>query len=383
MRSRVQLVRVMRYPMIRRIGFFWYTKLMCMTGNRGFTLVELIIVSSVIAILAAVGIIAFGPFSEKRNDDQRSLEMHRFAQKLEEFRNQKGAYVCGDDCIKMPSNDYYTIDCSNVGAYIHGNETNGTEVNGFLNGGDCCNLSDPSFASANLGTTNHQVGGFPAPTSTADDLSWGLFKWGYLTTPASHDPVEANRNSKMYTYCYGSPINGRKSFALFARLERSDADVTDGGITDEWYEILSDGYPRNGWWPGYTPSAVCGDGSIIAPEECDDGNTVSNDGCNSLCHREYCGDGIEQVGLNETCDPPGELQPPYNRTCRVSCTYCGDSTMQPSDGEQCDDGNNNNGDSCKNTCIPPLMLCDYDGICEPPVETEINCPDDCLTATPP
>ncbi|WP_437295391.1 DUF4215 domain-containing protein [Sorangium sp. So ce426] len=31
---------------------------------------------------------------------------------------------------------------------------------------------------------------------------------------------------------------------------------------------------------------VCGDGIEAGPEECDDGNTTSGDGCSSTCHVE-------------------------------------------------------------------------------------------------
>jgi cysteine-rich repeat protein len=62
--------------------------------------------------------------------------------------------------------------------------------------------------------------------------------------------------------------------------------------------------------------AVCGDGILDVGEECDDGNTVSGDGCSSVCVIEFCGDGIVQAGL----------------------------------GEQCDDGNTIAGDGCSPTC---------------------------------
>lgn len=44
----------------------------------------------------------------------------------------------------------------------------------------------------------------------------------------------------------------------------------------------------------------CGDGVIEGPEECEDGNTDSNDGCSSTCMTEICGDGIVQT--SEECD---------------------------------------------------------------------------------
>ncbi len=58
----------------------------------------------------------------------------------------------------------------------------------------------------------------------------------------------------------------------------------------------------------------CGNGVIDGDEECDDGNTVDNDGCSNACTLPVCGDG----------------------------------TIQAS--EQCDDGNTENGDGCSATC---------------------------------
>lgn len=62
--------------------------------------------------------------------------------------------------------------------------------------------------------------------------------------------------------------------------------------------------------------AVCGNGSIEAPEECDDSNTTSGDGCTSGCLDEYCGDG----------------------------------TVNDNGAEQCDDGGTTAGDGCSATC---------------------------------
>jgi cysteine-rich repeat protein len=40
-----------------------------------------------------------------------------------------------------------------------------------------------------------------------------------------------------------------------------------------------------------TGGQVCGNGTIESPEECDDGNTVSGDGCSSTCQGEWFGAG--------------------------------------------------------------------------------------------
>lgn len=93
---------------------------------------------------------------------------------------------------------------------------------------------------------------------------------------------------------------------------------------------------------------VCGNGIVEANEECDDGNNTDGDGCNANCQREYCGDGIIQSGLGEECDGSA----PEHYTCE-SCKliyhpYCGDGNVDQ--GEECDDGNNQNGDGCSATC---------------------------------
>ncbi|HVP75836.1 MAG TPA: SdrD B-like domain-containing protein, partial [Gaiellaceae bacterium] len=79
-----------------------------------------------------------------------------------------------------------------------------------------------------------------------------------------------------------------------------------------------------------------------------------------------CGNG--QLDPGETCDPPGTLMPPNDNPCRQDCTYCGDTVVQPTDNESCDDGNSVSGcnpnrpqtplDPCLNNC--------QETICEDP-----------------
>lgn len=72
---------------------------------------------------------------------------------------------------------------------------------------------------------------------------------------------------------------------------------------------------------------VCGDGEVNQEsEECDDGQIVFG----RLSNQEgddYCNDACKLV--------------PF--------PVCGDGTVNQ-EGEQCDDGNENNSDSCSNTC---------------------------------
>ncbi len=123
----------------------------------------------------------------------------------------------------------------------------------------------------------------------------------------------------------------------------------------------------------------CGDGVVDPNEECDDGNTIDGDGCQGDCTLPFCGDGIvdmeEQcddgpynsdtepdacrttcvlhscedgvVDTGEECDHGGE-----SATCDSDCTFveCGDGTVNTTTGEECDDGNRDDGDGCSSTC---------------------------------
>jgi len=121
--------------------------------------------------------------------------------------------------------------------------------------------------------------------------------------------------------------------------------------------------------------AGCGDALIIVPlgEECDDGNTLSGDGCSAACKVEagfgcagtpttcyaHCRDGI--VTPVEQCDDGNDVngdgcslackkEPGFTcngspSTCEVT-PYCGDGIKAST--EQCDDGNTASGDGCYN-----------------------------------
>lgn len=75
-------------------------------------------------------------------------------------------------------------------------------------------------------------------------------------------------------------------------------------------------------------SSGCGDGTIDDFEDCDDGNTISGDGCSSVCLAE----GSSSIGA--TC---GNGDIAYDLT-----TFA---------GEECDDGNARNNDGCSSACI--------------------------------
>ncbi len=130
---------------------------------------------------------------------------------------------------------------------------------------------------------------------------------------------------------------------------------------------------------------ICGDALLAGNETCDDGNTVSGDGCSAeclavepgwncsgsrlLCAKSVCkpisGDG--KVRAEEECDDANTLSADCcSASCAIECGYycatasdtatpsvcsprCGDSTL--AGNETCDDGNTVSGDGCSNCSV--------------------------------
>lgn len=123
-----------------------------------------------------------------------------------------------------------------------------------------------------------------------------------------------------------------------------------------------------------TPVVACGNGVVDTSEACDDGNTVSGDGCqgdcaaveagwtcdDGVCEALACGDGIiagveecEDGGATagDGCDASCRLEEGYHcPTVGSACvaTVCGDGVAQGL--EACDDGNTYTGDGCTPLC---------------------------------
>ncbi len=82
---------------------------------------------------------------------------------------------------------------------------------------------------------------------------------------------------------------------------------------------------------------ICGDGKLLdGGEECDDGNTADGDGCTAECKNNICGDGILHEGV-EVCDDATN-DGSYGG-CMDNCLqlgpYCGDGFLQEEE-EDCD-----------------------------------------------
>jgi cysteine-rich repeat protein len=95
----------------------------------------------------------------------------------------------------------------------------------------------------------------------------------------------------------------------------------------------------------------CGDG-VEQPdrsEQCDDGNDVDGDGCDSNCTLTGCGNGITTESTGEECDDANFAE---NDGCDPNCTVpaCRNGVLNEELGEECDDGNDIDGDGCDSNC---------------------------------
>ncbi|HEX2485502.1 MAG TPA: DUF4215 domain-containing protein, partial [Myxococcota bacterium] len=141
---------------------------------------------------------------------------------------------------------------------------------------------------------------------------------------------------------------GLTATVWFSGAAQAGPNPTCGDGTVEAPEQCDDSNTVSGdgcSFPSCLPE-VCGD-NVINPdpapgpaEECDDGNTVADDGCDANCQSE-CGNGV--LNGAEECDTSGE-----SATCDDDCTNvaCGDDNVNEAAGESCDDGNTVDGDGC-------------------------------------
>jgi len=142
-------------------------------------------------------------------------------------------------------------------------------------------------------------------------------------------------------------------------------DLAPADDVDAGAETSTEGGPDN-------DNPVCGNGFKEAVEQCDDGNTVSGDGCEADCTLtckpgpdgdKKCNDGNPCNGT-ETCGTDNKCAtgtPPADGTTCGDAKYCkgtlcvdltcGDGVVNGT--EECDDANTTNGDgcdSCKFSC---------------------------------
>ena len=140
------------------------------------------------------------------------------------------------------------------------------------------------------------------------------------------------------------------------------------------------GVTTGGNGAGGADAGLCGNGRVDPDETCDDGNVLPGDGCSPWCQLEdwdpcpdgrcilivVCGDAV--LAGDEVCDDgnvtsgdgcrddcavvePGYYCPRPGAPCVPdSVPGCGDATVQPEFGEECDAGEDDTFADCLPTC---------------------------------
>lgn len=60
--------------------------------KKGFTLIEILVAVTIVAILSVVGIVSYGPANKRARDSRRRTDMEAFRSALELYRADKGYY---------------------------------------------------------------------------------------------------------------------------------------------------------------------------------------------------------------------------------------------------------------------------------------------------
>jgi cysteine-rich repeat protein len=121
-----------------------------------------------------------------------------------------------------------------------------------------------------------------------------------------------------------------------------DVDVACGEQCDDGNTV-----PDDGCTDCVNETAVCGDGVREGTEECDDGNEDNIDACTNACVSARCGDGFVYEGVEE-CDDGNAVANDGCTDCVSDPPVCGNGRIEV--GETCDDGNTDTGDDCPPSC---------------------------------
>jgi cysteine-rich repeat protein len=191
-------------------------------------------------------------------------------------------------------------------------------------GGDAIVLSTTALAGMTLdGDLIHAQGGCAVRWNLPDTGGTG----GTCSTLASFRTSNPGQETRAIV---GDPRFMAPTAAIPNLHVAAGSAAIDAGVAVP-NEVSSDadGDPRPlgvTWDAGADESETCGDGIPQAPEQCDDGNAIDGDGCDSNCTRTGCANGIVTAG--EQCDD--------GNTARGDC--CDERCRFEASGTPCDDG---------------------------------------------
>jgi len=71
------------------------------SSSRGFTLVELLVVTTIIIVLSAIGLVSFQNAGENARNGKRKADMETYRQSLVLYRSDQGVYPSGANFAAM------------------------------------------------------------------------------------------------------------------------------------------------------------------------------------------------------------------------------------------------------------------------------------------
>lgn len=136
-------------------------------GQKGFTIVELLIVIVVIAILAAITIVAFNGIQDRANNTAVQSDITAFSKKIELWKVDSGTYPTFSDIeglgIAISKQSYYEPTATNQGNLIYCRSTDGQTF-----GIAARSKSDTVFAISSTDRTVREYTQSAIPGSAAD-----------------------------------------------------------------------------------------------------------------------------------------------------------------------------------------------------------------------
>lgn len=196
--------------------------------QRGFTLVEIVIVIAIIGILSLIGGLTYNQTQKQARDNKRQSDMTMLQNELEKFYEKNGVYPPGcpaDDCTSW----FHTDNTSST--QIRANSTLGT-IQSILPGvGD--RFADPNASSTspflNQAVQQNEyfyLGGTINTRTAASSLSYATPSPQVCTMQSGLDPGSAGS----YVAGYYSELEGK--WKLFAGKHGDQMTVTGGTVAD-------------------------------------------------------------------------------------------------------------------------------------------------------
>ena len=179
-------------------------------------------------------------------------------------------------------------------------------------------------------------------------------------------------SSVLGLFFYGDiPAGGNSSVTWVFQTPNQDAFYFGGRAVSVMQEVCDDDTDSDCNGNNDNGCYECGNNILEQGEQCDDGNTTNDDGCEDDCKLKdsTCGDGT--VDSNEDCDPEASNA---SEDCTSGCTFrsntCGNSQVDLNNWEECDSSDSD--DPNRDDCVDCMIELCGNGVVNPGEECDGN-----------